>query len=56
MAQIIETSTKRRMVRINANDILNIISQYQTLVGTHKNYNEIRSILNQNNFYLPEDL
>lgn len=56
MAKIIKTSAKRKMIRISTDDILSIITQYQTLTCGKKNYDEIRQILNQNAFYLPEDL
>ncbi len=56
MAKIISTSTKRRMVKINTDDILNIIGQYQRLTSGTKTYEQIRQILDSNDFYLPEDV
>ena len=56
MAKIIETSTKRRMIKMTTDDILSVISQYQTLTNGAADYNSIRIILNRNNFYLPEDI
>ena len=56
MAKIIDTNSKRRMIKMSTDDILCVISQYQTLTNGIKNYDSVRNILNQNNFYLPEDV
>ena len=56
MAKIIETTTKRRMIKMTTDDILSVISQYQTLTNGISDYNSVRNILNKNNFYLPEDI
>ena len=54
MAKIIEG--KRRIVEMSVDDILAVISQYQTIIGYEKNYENVRKILKENIFYLPEDL
>lgn len=54
MAKIIEG--KRRMVMMSVDDVLSVITQYQTVIGMEKNYEKVRNILKQNVFYLPEDL
>ena len=56
MATIIDVNPKRRMVRMSVDDVLCVISQYQTLINTRYDYEKTRDILSQNAFYLPEDL
>ena len=56
MAKIIETSAKRRMIRMSTDDVLSVISQYQTITNGIKNYDFVRNLLNGNAFYLPEDV
>lgn len=56
MAKIIDVNSKRRMVKMSVDDVLCVVSQYQTLVSSKCNYDEIRTLLSQNTFYLPEDL
>ena len=56
MAKIIENGTKRRLIKLSVDDVLNIISQYQTFVKNNRNYDLVRKILSENNFYIPEDL
>ena len=54
MAKIIEN--ERRIIRLTADDILNIVKEYQRL--THKSccYEHTREILKKNPIFLPEDL
>ncbi|MBO5948701.1 hypothetical protein J6Q66_07695 [bacterium] len=56
MATIIDVNSKRRMVKMSVDDILCVISQYQTLINSKYDYEKIRDVLSQNAFYLPEDL
>ncbi len=56
MAKIIENKNGRRMVRLNPNDVINIVREYQNLSLGVKDYNELRGRLNEFEIYLPEDL
>ncbi len=56
MARIIENETGRRNVILTEDDVLSIVREYQTLTCGIKSYEEIRGVLRENKFYLPEDL
>lgn len=56
MARIIENTTGRRNVVLTEDDVLSVVREYQTLTFGIKSYNEIREVLKENKFYLPEDL
>ena len=56
MAKIIENKNGRRMVRLNPNDVINIVREYQNLSLGVRDYNELRGKLNEFEIYLPEDL
>ena len=54
MARIIEG--ERRIIKMNVDDILNIVREYQKL--THKSccYEHTREILSKANIYIPEEV
>lgn len=56
MAKIIENTTGRRAIRLNTNDIINIVREYQNITINAESYEEIRSLLNKSELYLPEDI
>ena len=56
MAKIIENKNGRRMVRLNPNDVINIVREYQNWSLGVRDYNELRGKLNEFEIYLPEDL
>lgn len=56
MAKIIENENGRRLVRLNPNDVINVVREYQNISLNVKNYNELRGRLNDFEIYLPEDL
>ena len=56
MARIIENELGRRLIKINTDDVISIVKEYQKLASQIKNPNELRSILNNSHFFLPEDL
>jgi hypothetical protein len=58
MARIIENHEGRRMIRLTAEDVLMVVSQYQQqLYGLeNRDYEGVRSRLAENHVYLPEDL
>ncbi|MCD7779113.1 MAG: hypothetical protein LUH05_00365 [Candidatus Gastranaerophilales bacterium] len=56
MAKIIENSRGRRNIRLNTEDIINIVREYQNISTGCKDYEEIRIKLNNFQLYIPEDL
>ncbi len=54
MAIIVES--KRRMVKLSVDDVLNIVRQYQQLTNKSCCYEHTREILEKNSFYVPEDI
>ncbi len=56
MAKIIENLKGRRNIRLNENDIIDIVREYQkTTVGSYT-YQEIRDKLKNIELYIPEDI
>ena len=56
MAKIIENLNKRRIIRLNTNDIINIVREYQNITSGLFDYNAIRQKLDITDLYLPEDI
>ena len=56
MAKIIENKTGRRTIRLNTDDILTVVREYQNYTKQCSNYNEIRNKLKTIDMYLPEDM
>ncbi len=58
MARIVENHEGRRMIRLTPDDVLTVVSLYQQqLYGLeNRNYEGIRSRLQQAHLYLPEDV
>lgn len=56
MAKIIENSKGRRNIRLNTDDVINIVREYQCISNGSSSYQEIREKLGNFVFYLPEDL
>ena len=56
MAYIIENKKGRRLIRLNTDDIINIVREYQNLTCNSYSYSEIREKLNKNEVYIPEDM
>ncbi len=56
MAKIIENLNGRRIIRLNTNDIINIVREYQNITSGLCNYESIRSKLDIIDLYLPEDI
>lgn len=54
MARIIES--KRRIIQLSVDDVLNVVREYQKL--THKSccYEHTREILDKNAIFVPEDV
>ncbi|MDD3150542.1 MAG: hypothetical protein PHV68_06875 [Candidatus Gastranaerophilales bacterium] len=56
MAKIIENSIGRRMVKLSANDVFMVISQFQLKSSSKKiSKEDLRRILDAEGVYLPED-
>jgi hypothetical protein len=53
MAKIIES--KRRLVKLTTDDVLNIVREYQRLTKNSCCYEHTREILSKNPLFLPED-
>ena len=56
MARILENIEGRRNILLTTDDGLAIIREYQKLTSGTKSYESIREILQENKFYLPEEL
>ncbi len=56
MAQILNNTKGRRQIRLNTNDIINIVREYQNITAGSSSYKEIRTKLDDFILYLPEDL
>lgn len=56
MAKIIENKRGRRMVKMSVDDIICVVREYQRMIKNPKTYDGIRSILQQANMYLPEEI
>ncbi len=56
MAKIIENFSGRRSIRLNTNDIINIVREYQNISTGAISYEDIRNRLDKFELYLPEDM
>ena len=57
MARIIENTTGgRRIIKLSTSDIISVIQEYQQLVGENRRCEDIRSILDDNVIFIPEDV
>ena len=58
MAQIVENSEGRRLIRLTPDDVLTVVSLYQQALSalTGRDYEQVRGHLAQTLFYLPEDV
>ena len=54
MAKIIEG--ERRIIKINVDEILNIVREYQRLTYKSCCYEHTRELLSKANIYIPEDI
>ncbi len=54
MARIIEG--QRRLIKMSANDVMAVVRQYQFIVKNSINYQHTRELLENADFYLPEDI
>ena len=56
MAKIIENVKGRRIIRLNTDDIINIVREYQLITNNSQSYKIIREKLDKSDVYLPEDI
>ena len=56
MAKIIENSKLRRMIKLSADDVIEVIKHYQTVTRGFKDGQIVRLLLHDAEFYLPEDI
>ena len=54
MAKIIDG--QRRLIKLSADDVLNIVREYQILCRKTCCYEHTREILTKANLYIPEDI
>ena len=54
MARIIEN--ERRIIQLSADDVLNIVREYQVICRKSCCYEHTRELLNKADFYIPEDI
>ena len=56
MAKNIEKSFGRRNIRLNENDIIDVVREYQKMTVGSFTYQEIRDKLKNFELYIPEDI
>lgn len=56
MARIIESDTKRRIIKMSADDIMSVVQSYQQIVPRGSDYTEARNFLEDTVIYIPEDV
>ena len=57
MAKIITTkNTKRRTIRLSTDDIISVVQNYQQITKRYVDIGNIRDILSNTVFYLPEEM
>lgn len=57
MARIIESDTNsRRIIRLSSEDVISIVREYQNTVSIGLNCENIRDMLENRVFYIPEDV
>ncbi|MBQ4123189.1 hypothetical protein IJD44_05660 [bacterium] len=55
MAKIIENKKGRRQIRLNTDDIINIVREYQNITAKSICYEHARELLDKFDLYIPED-
>ena len=56
MARILNNEVGRRNIVLSTDDVIMIVREYQKITNGDINYEQVRSRLNQNKIYLPEDI
>ncbi len=56
MARIIETKSKRRIIKMSADDIISIVKDYQRIVPRFSTESDARNYLQNDIIFIPEDV
>lgn len=57
MAIIIENKyIKRRTIKLNVEDVISIVKQYQTVTRGYSEAPIVRDLVSNSSFYIPEDI
>ena len=56
MARIIESNSKRRIIKMSADDIISIVQEYQRIVTRFSTEAQARDSLSDTIIYIPEDI
>lgn len=56
MAEIVENLYGRRMIRVSTDDVISLVKEYQNTVCGICSYEKIREMLNNREFFIPEDV
>lgn len=56
MAKIIENKNGRRTIRLNTNDIISIVREYQNITINSISYEDIFNKLQKIDIFIPEDI
>ena len=56
MARIIETSGRRRLIKMSADDIISIVKDYQRIVPRNSTEFDARNYLTDCVIFIPEDV
>ena len=56
MAYILVNKKGRRLIRLNTDDIINIVREYQLITNGAVSYEQTRKLLNAAQLFLPEDM
>jgi len=56
MAKIVENEIGRRIIKMSVDDIISVVREYQRIVKLPESYEQIRHLLDNSCFYLPEEI
>ncbi|MBO7671931.1 hypothetical protein J6S88_00825 [bacterium] len=56
MAKIIEFTKSRRMVKLSTEDVIQVVKHYQSVTKGFKDVQIVRLLLNDSEFYIPEEI
>lgn len=56
MARILENEKGRRTIVLTTDDVLALVKEYQAITNGLHSYDEIRTALNNNKLFLPEEI
>ena len=56
MARIIETEGSRRLIKMSADDIISVVTDYQRIVPRGSSSDSVRNYLEDTVIFIPEDI